>query len=69
MNLAELDQFLKDCIKAQIAFPRQTMKVVIDDYYDVVPSDKLHVKELEYTTRIGQEFARVLIIPEPKKEE
>ncbi|MBC5835789.1 hypothetical protein G6N05_05265 [Flavobacterium sp. F372] len=63
MKLAELDQFLKDCIKAEIAFPRETMTVVIDDYYEVVPSDRLNEKQLEYNTRIGHEMARVLIIP------
>lgn len=63
MKLAELDQFLQDCIKAEIAFPKETMTVVVDDFYEAVPEDKRNMPNLEFRTFIGQEMAVVLIIP------
>lgn len=68
MKLAELKKFLTDCIKAEIPFPRETMKVVISDFKEVVPEEHQNQTDLEYNHRVGNEFVRVLIIPEPKKE-
>lgn len=68
MNHLELNQFLEDCIKAEIPFPRNTMKVVLDDFETFVPEEHHNVENLEYTHRVGQEFAKVIIIPEPKKQ-
>jgi hypothetical protein len=65
MVLAELKQFLNDCIEKKIAFPKNTMKVVIDDFYDVVPEEHHATKDLEFNHFVGNEIAKVQIIPKP----
>lgn len=68
MKLAELEVFLKDCIKAKIAFPRNTMTVLIEDFYEVVPEDKqFNYDKLEYNFKVDQEMAMVYIKPEIEK--
>jgi hypothetical protein len=66
MTLENLKQFLSDCIKAEIPFPRETMKVVISDFENVVPEQHRNTRNLEFTHREGNEFAKVIILPEPK---
>lgn len=63
MKLSELEQFLKDCIKAGIPFPKNTMNVVIEDFYEVVPSEKQNLTDLEFNVKVDQELARVIISP------
>ena len=63
MKLSELKQFLGDCIKKEIAFPKNMMTVVVDDFHDVVSAEHRQSKELEFSHRIGNEFAKVKIIP------
>lgn len=67
MNHKELKEFLTDCINAKIPFPRNTMKVVLDDYDDIVPEEHRNATDLEFSHRVGQEFAKVIIIREPKQ--
>lgn len=64
MKLENLKQFLDDCIEAKIPFPRETMKVVISDFNDVVPEEHQNSKNLEFNHRKGNEFAKVIILPE-----
>lgn len=66
MKLENLKQFLSDCIIAEIPFPRETMKVVISDFEVVVPEEHRNKTNLEFTHREGNEFAKVIILPEPK---
>ena len=56
---------MDDCIKKEIPFPKNTMTVVLDDFYDVVPKEHHSTKDLEYNHYIGNELARVQIIPKP----
>ena len=63
MTSSELKQFLEDCIKAQIPFPRNTMKVVLDDYDEFVPEEHRNTTNLEFNHRVGDEFAKVIILP------
>lgn len=65
MLLEELKQFMDDCIKKEIPFPKNTMTVVLEDFYDVVPKEHHSTKDLEYNHYIGNELARVQIIPKP----
>lgn len=65
MFLNELKQFLEDCIKKEIPFPKNMMTVVIDDFHQAVPKEHHKSKELEFTHRVGNEFAKVHIIPKP----
>lgn len=67
MKLSELQTFLSDCIRAEIPFPIEPMKVVISDFKEVVPEEHQNKTILEFNHRVGNEFARVLIIPEPNK--
>ena len=68
MKLAELTVFLEDCIKAKIAFPRNTMTFLVEDFYEVVPEDKqFNYDELEYNVKVDQEMARVFIKPKTEK--
>ena len=66
MKLLELEIFLKECISKEIAFPREIMTVVVDDFYDNVPEEHHNTKDLEFNVKVGQEIARVFIIPIPK---
>lgn len=64
MKLAELQIFLSDCIKKQIPFPRNTMTVLIEDFYDSIPEEHhYNYDKLEYNMKVGDEFATVLICP------
>jgi len=63
MVLPELIEFLHECIEKQIAFPKNMMTVVLDDYYDVVPEEHHQIKDVEFTHRVGNECAKVKIIP------
>ena len=68
MKLAELDVFLKDCIKSEIAFPRNTMTVLIEDFYEVVPEEEqFNYDKLEYNFKVDQEMGMVYIKPEIEK--
>lgn len=67
MKLAELEQFLKDCIKAEISFPRNKMTVIVEDFYEQVPDCNHNIFPLEFNVRIDQEFISVLIQPELQK--
>jgi hypothetical protein len=63
MKLKELEQFLKDCIKKEIAFPRNTMVVLVEDFYEAIPIEHHESEDLEYNVRVEQEFAKVIIKP------
>ena len=68
MTFTELDQFLKDCIKAEIPFPKNTMTVLVEDFYEKVPEEHHFNKDkLEYNFRLDQEMVRVYIKPEIEK--
>ena len=66
MKLAELETFLKECIEKEISFPKETMTVVVDDFYDKVPKEHHNTKDLEFNVKIDQSFTRVFIIPKSK---
>lgn len=67
MTLIELKQFLDDCIDKQIPFPRNTMQVVLDDFFESVPEEYHGTEQLEYNHKKGQEFVRVFISPDRSK--
>lgn len=65
MTLENLKEFLSDCIESKIKFPREPIKIVISDFHKAVPEEHRNAKNLEFNHRVGQEFARVIILPEP----
>lgn len=63
MLFSELEQFLTDCIVREVPFPKNTMKVVVDDFHDRVPKEHIETPELEFRQRVGNDFVMVFIIP------
>ncbi len=66
MTLDNLKEFMADCIEARIPWPKDTMKVVISDFHQVVPEEHHKTQNLEFTHRVGPIGAKVIILPEPK---